>query len=289
MKKTILFTLAIFFTLVGKSQSLENLEDSIKQSFSGLADATSDDVKRVYADRMTTFFDQALNMPGAFEYPFEKLRMMKGTSSDGHVRIINWNLPYNDGTYKYYGFVMIRDPKTAEVSVVKLEDQEREIEKVETKFLNPDKWFGALYFEIIPIRKKKKEIADTYVLLGWDGKDNMTTRKVMDVLSITGNGKIRFGAGIFETPKGSQKRVVLEYSNEVSVSVKYYPKKKCIVMDHVSPKSPQLVGIFAEYGPDGTYDLFELEKGKWILKENIEVGQFSTDDDRPYNDPAKMR
>lgn len=289
MKKTILFTLAIFFTLVGKSQTLENLEDSIKQSFSGLADAITDDVKRVQADRMTAFFEQALSMPGAFEYPFDKLRMMKGTSSDGHIRIINWNLPYNDGTYKYYGFVMIRDPKTAEVSVVKLEDQEREIEKVETKFLNADKWFGALYFEIIPIRKKKKEIADTYVLLGWDGKDNMTTRKVVDVLSITGNGKIRFGAGIFETPKGSQKRFVLEYSNEVSVSVKYYPKKKCIVMDHVSPKSPQLVGIFAEYGPDGTYDLFELEKGKWTLKENIDVGQFATDDDRPYNDPAKMR
>lgn len=289
MKKTLLLFAAIFFTLVGRAQTLESLEDSIQENFTGLADAMTDDVKMAYAERMNTFFEQALRMPEAFDYPFSKLRMMKGTSSDAHVRILNWNLPYNDGTYRYFGFVMIRDPKTAEVSVIKLEDQEREIEKVESKFLNADKWFGALYFEIIPVKKKKKEIADTYVLLGWDGKDNMTTRKVIDVLSITGNGKIRFGAPIFETPKGTLKRFVMEYSNEVSASVKYYPKKKCIVMDHVSPKAPQLQGIFAEYGPDGTYDLFELEKGKWILKENIEVGQFAADDDKPYNDPAKMR
>jgi len=221
MKKSLFVVLALFFSFAGKSQTLESLEDSIRDRFNGLADGMTDDVKLAYAEQMSVFFDQALHLPGAFEYPFEKLRMMKGTSSDGHIRIINWNLPYNDGTYRYYGFVMIRDPKTTEVSVIQLVDQERDLEKVETKFLNADKWFGALYFEIIPIKKKKKELADTYVLLGWDGKDNMTTRKIIDVLSITGNGKIRFGASIFETPKGSQKRFVMEYSNEVSVFLKY--------------------------------------------------------------------
>jgi hypothetical protein len=282
-------SLFILIASATQAQVLVAYEDSIAKSYAALAAALSDDEKRAHAEAMERYFEASLAQPGAFDYPFSRLNMMKATSSDGRLRIFNWNLPYNDGTFRYYGFVVIRNLKTGEWNTIKLTDSEREIEKVEGKFLTPDKWMGALYFEIVPVKHKRKEQSETYVLLGWDGKDNVTTRKVIDAVTVTGPEKIRFGAPIFETPKGTQKRMIMEYSHEVSASVKYYPKKKCIVMDHVSPKAPELRGIYAEYGPDGTYDLLEFEKGKWILRENIDVGQFATDDDRPYNDPSRMR
>jgi hypothetical protein len=143
-----------------------------------------------------------------------------------------------------------------------------EPEKPESRFLTTEKWFGALYFEIIPMTRKGK--SNTYTLLGWDGKDNLTTRKIVDALTINGD-KIRIGANLFEYASDTRKRVILEYSNEVSASVKYYPKKNCIVMDHLSPKNPMMQGIYADYGPDGTYCLFELKKDKWIFMDEIDA------------------
>jgi hypothetical protein len=132
----------------------------------------------------------------------------------------------------------------------------------------------------------RKGKSTTYTLLGWDGKDNVTTRKIVDALTINGD-KIRLGANLFEYAGETRKRLVLEYSNEVSASVKYYPKKNCIVMDHLSPKSAMMQGIYADYGPDGTYCLFELRKDKWVFMDEIDISQFADDDSKPYRDPRK--
>jgi hypothetical protein len=133
----------------------------------------------------------------------------------------------------------------------------------------------------------RKGKSSTYTLLGWDGKDNLTTRKIVDAITISGD-KIRLGANLFEYAGDSRKRVILEYSNEVSASVKYFPKKNCIVMDHLSPKNPMMQGIYADYGPDGTYCLFELKKDKWIFMDEIDISQFADDDSKPYRDPRKV-
>jgi hypothetical protein len=134
----------------------------------------------------------------------------------------------------------------------------------------------------------KKGRSDTYTLLGWDGKDNLTTRKIIDALTITGK-KIRLGAGIFAAEDNVRKRYILEYSNEVSASVKYYPKKNCIVMDHLSPKNPMMTGVFADYGPDGTYHLFLMKNGKWEYIDNIDITEFAEGNDKPFYDPRPAR
>jgi hypothetical protein len=125
-------------------------------------------------------------------------------------------------------------------------------------------------------------------LIGWDGKDNLTTRKIIDAITITGE-KIRLGATLFEYAGETRKRIILEYSNDVSASVKYHPKKDCIVMDHLSPKNPIMTGIYADYGPDGTYSLFILKKGKWIYMDEIDISQFAEGNDRPFRDPRLLQ
>jgi hypothetical protein len=270
---------------------LEEMENRLAKAHNQLANSKDDAERDSASQTLRSIFQESLSDPRTFDFTFVKLKFSKITSPDQKVRIYNWNQPKQDGTYKYYCFVQVKQKKkrkqeVADVVWYELQDNPKEPEKIESKFLNADKWLGALYYDIIPLENSKKN--DTYILLGWDGKDEMTTRKVLDAITITDN-KVRLGAPVFKNEFSTDKRVIFEYSNEVSMSLKLYPKKRCIVFDHLSPKSAATKGIFADYGPDGTYDMYQFKNGKLEYLSNVDVSQFATDDERPYNDPRKVK
>jgi hypothetical protein len=267
------------------SFSAEETEQKIAYLYNQLSasvdDARSDSICEAIRQTWIASFEEA----EVFDYPFKQIKFCTLISKDHHIRLLNWNLPYRDGSYKYFCFLLVWDESRNHFAWYELQDSQHEPEKLESRFLTPEKWLGALYFEIIPMTKKGR--SNTYTLLGWDGKDNLTTRKIIDALTITGD-KIRLGANLFEYEGDTRKRILLEYSNEVSASVRYYPKKNCIVMDHLSPKNPMMQGIYADYGPDGTYCLFMLKKDKWLFMDEIDISQFADDDSKPYRDPRKL-
>jgi hypothetical protein len=267
-------------------QSPAETETKLSMLHGQLAKADTEVMGDSLSNAMREILIQAFNYAETFEYPFEKLKFCTLTSVDKKIRFFNWNQPLPDGTHKYYCFVLIREKKGEEYFWIELKQMKQEQEKIENKFLTQDKWLGALYYDIIPMDKKGR--GDTYTLLGWDGKDNLTTRKIIDAITITGK-KIRLGATIFSTDDSVRKRFILEYSNDVSASVKYYPQKGCIVMDHLSPKNPIMTGVFADYGPDGTYHLFMLKKGKWEYIDNIDISEFSEGNIKPFYDPRPGR
>ena len=83
---------------------------------------------------------------------------------------------------------------------------------------------------------------------------------------------IRFGHPIFRSKKQVTKRVIIEYDSKTSVSVKYHKKGKKIVMDHLVPVKKMLEGLHEYYVPNGTYDAYIYNNGKWEYKENIDIG-----------------
>lgn len=262
---------------------VKELELKLWKEHAQLAGELTDQEKDSISNRMRELILGCVTDPAMMTHDFESLKFGKLKSPDGRFRMLNWNLPYLDGTHKYFCFVFVKENKSESHWWVELSDQTKEGEKLENKFFTADKWLGALYYEVIPMDKKSK---DTYTLLGWDGKDRLTTRKIVEVMTISGK-KVKFGSGIFKSDDGTKKRLILEYSDEVSTSVKYFSKKQAIVFDHLSPKNPVMFGIFSEYGPDGTYDMLKLEKGKWALKENVDVKSFADDNEQPYFDPRK--
>jgi len=269
-------------------QDLVAIEDSLLNYYTKLSVATTNADRDSASAKMKSFFIESFNNPETFDYAFSKLRFCTIKSSDNLVRLFNWNQPNEDGTYKYHCFVfrkIMKGKKQTSYDWFELTQAKREADKIESKYLNADKWIGALYYDIIPVGKKN---VNTYVLLGWEGKDEVTTRKMIDAIEFTGN-KVRLGANIFKTATGTQKRVIYEYSNDISMSIKFYPKKNCIVMDHLSPKNPMMQGVFADYGPDGTYCLFKLEKDKWEYIDDINISEFVEGDERPFVDPRPNR
>jgi hypothetical protein len=284
--KTLLFGLLLLPTVISFGLSAEEAELKLAYLHKELSDSESDVRSDSLAEAMRQTLISSFEDVDVFDHPFKSLSFCTLTSKDHHIRLFNWNLPYRDGSHKYFCFVLIWNNESKNYVWYELEDALNEPEKIESRFLSIDKWLGALYYDIIPMGSKGR--SDTYTLIGWDGKDNLTTRKIIDAITITGE-KIRLGAGIFEYDGDTHKRIVLEYSNEVSASVKYYPKKDCIVMDHLSPKNPMMTGIYADYGPDGTYCLFTLKKGKWHYMDEIDVSQFADGNDRPFRDPRLKR
>lgn len=284
--RTFFFSFLFLFTAEAFSLSADEAELKLAYLHKQLSISEDDTRSDSICEAMRQTFIASFEDATVFDHPFKSLTFSTLTSKDHHMRLFNWNLPYRDGSYKYFCFVLLWNQDAKNYTWFELEDALHEPEKIESRYLTADKWLGALYYEIIPMASKGR--SDTYTLIGWDGKDNLTTRKIIDALTITGE-KIRLGAPLFEYEGDTRKRIVFEYSNEVSASVKYYPKKDCIVMDHLSPKNPMMTGIYADYGPDGTYCLFTLKKGKWKFMDEIDVSQFAEGNDRPFRDPRLNR
>lgn len=269
-----------------QQESLVLLEKRMQEQIAVMQ--TGEEDKRLTAsDSLHTLMIEALNSNGCFEYPFDSLQMGTLRSPDDAFRLFNWNVPFDDQTHKYHCFVLTKEEKTGIYNWTEFQQFKRPIDKVNVKYLTPEKWLGCLYYDIIPMnksKKRKRSKKNTYTLLGWDGNDKYSTKKIIEVMTIS-NGDIRLGAPIFKNTEGSPKRVILEYSSEVMVSLKYHPKQKRIIYDHLAPRDPIMTGVYSYYGPDMTFDAFNLHKGKWVFDENVDIRLGR--DNRPFNDPAE--
>lgn len=284
--KFLLFLFLSISLTSATAQDLEEVETNIEILLNKLSNSNNDENSDTISNNIRNAFIESFSNQEVFNYAFDRLKICKIKSSDGKVRLINWNQPNQDGTFKYYCFVLKKENEKEPFEWFELTQAKREVDKIENKILNADRWIGTLYYDIIPVQISKNKTQ--YVVLGWDGKDDLTTRKIIDVIDFSGN-KVKLGANLFKSELGARKRVIFEYSNDVSMSVKYYAKKKCIVLDHLSPKNPMMEGIFADYGPDGTYSMYKLEKDKFEFIDNIDISQFAEDSEIPYNDPRPRR
>ncbi|MCB0396303.1 MAG: hypothetical protein KDD36_06605 [Flavobacteriales bacterium] len=218
--------------------------------------------------QFSTLLQTTLERDKSFLYPFDSLSSIaRLTAPDRTFRIFNWNMPLDDGTFRYFGMVQTYDKKKKSSMLFSLTDGSAEISDPESKLLGADNWYGALYYSIIPEQKKRSTY---YTLIGWDGNNPQTTKKVIDVIYFD-KGKLRFGAPIFMIPKARPYRLIYEYSSQAIMSIRYYPEPHRIIMDHLAPSKPQLEGQFIYYGPDLTYDALELKEGKWIYIPNVNI------------------
>lgn len=265
--------------------SLESLELRLVRYSEGLRNAKADTERLQYDDSLKTVVEEILSTPASMQYPFSNVKWMGVlTSSDLKVRMYTWNIPNDDlsNTYRCY-LQYVTNPKKQEIHWVALEDVVGDFENLTQKFMTPEKWQGALYYEIIPVSNKGKTF---YTLLGWDGRDAITNRKIIDVLHFNGD-KVRLGMAVFKIEKGSPKRFYLDYAEDSSVSLRYNAKQKRIIFDHLAPSHPSMAGNPAFYGPDLTFDAFLLEKGEWVLENNVEITLGKDDIKNPYIDPRR--
>lgn len=232
----------------------------------------------------------------SFQYPFDSIKeVSRLVSPDKKFRIITWNVMKNDGTQAYFGFIQVNNviikktgwfkkTTTKEYQYFTLSDKSAAVKTPESYVADPAKWFGMLYYDII-IND------DYYTLLGWDGNDKITQRKFVDVLWFKPDGTPMFGKDVFKFPGKFAKRLMFEYSSEISMSMKYHPDRGQIVYNHLAPKDPDaaLEGQYQFYGPDGSFDALSKKKGKWVYESDIDVRKPKDKNDNTKKpDPGKQ-
>ena len=275
-----IFSLFAFtvFSLAGISQPVDPMIEKANASLAAIATASTDLERDSLNLILKADLKELITKANSPAVPLDGLKISKVDAPDKSFRLITWNLPRENGTHRYEGLLLYS--KNGKSSIHELKDATSTITSPETPELSIDQWYGALYYEVVPVKKGGKNY---YTLLGWKGHDRVETQKVIDVLHFKG-GTPRFGAPIFGSGKLKRNRKVFNFSIHSSMALRYDPNYEGIVMDHLSPSRPDLEGQFAFYGPDMSYDAYVWKKDHWEFQRDIDARDRNRSD-RPFNAP----
>ncbi len=265
---------------------LNKKEQEINLLFDSVAAGSSQHVRFHANEQLILLLDTVLNAANAFDYSFSNLKITILKSSDNRFRMFNWMVPNDDGTYEYAAFAQYRPENSKAVRVVKFADQSYLLFNPEQTATTPDKWFGAIYSEIITEKANDKTI---YTLLGWNGNSKVLNKRVIEVVSFKANGDLVMGqSNWFLLGKDRKKRMIFEYNRKSSMLLRYdkqsYTDDKklnskskeiktyMIIFDRLIPKNPDLAGQREHYiAGGGVYDAFIFENEKWVFKADVKA------------------
>ncbi|MEA1897330.1 MAG: hypothetical protein U9N53_06655, partial [Bacteroidota bacterium] len=243
----ILFILTIFFFLLipdlceAQEVTLTNKEKKTEALWSEIKVSVDDQNKLRIGSRIDSLIVEMLSCRESFSYSFTSLKYLgKIYSTDSLLRIYSWNIPFLDGTNRYFGYVQkIESPDSENIQLIRLEDKE-DLYLNQDSIYTPTAWYGALYYSVIA--KKCKNLT-YYTVLGFDLNNFFTSKKLIDILTFTEEG-LKFGAPIFLDDEKSTSRRIYEFSSQVSMRLRYDQKYERIVLDHLSPSKPEYEGQF---------------------------------------------
>ena len=274
MKRFLLIITGIVVSAWIFAQEVENFlavtEVGLYDAYELLYAMQEDGQRSQLNDSILIAFDSVLKSYESFDYAFDTLkRIGKVYSPDRKLRIFTWNIPWQDGTHTYYGFIQVPVRKEKRCEVIHLIDQSHEIENPEHTELFSGTWFGALYYDILVNRFARKKY---YTLLGFDYNDMYSNKKVIDVLSFD-NGVAMMGKPVFEPEKGGERqhRLIYEFAPDIVMALRYEKRYKMIILDHLSPIEPVFEGNYKFYAPDFSYDGYKWKRGVWKYYPEVDV------------------
>ena len=249
-----------------RRQEIHTIEDTLAiLAYTVLKDSLSEN--RFAACRnMIPALVRALKVENSFHYPFSRLENVSiQYPADSSFRVITWQLYVNENDYRYYGAIQMNQPG---LKLFPLVDRSFSIGEPEQEVLSPEKWYGAVYYNL---RQVDGPRGSYYLLFGFDGYEFFRKRKVLEVLSFDRSGKPVFGAPVFvdkDKSHGGRKRLVLEYSAAASVRLNYDEAVGLIIHDH-------LVEMGGQHNegpvnlPDGSYEGYRIDKGLLSYVANV--------------------
>jgi len=269
MRRILIIILLVSIHLFSGSEVKSSESDIslvLEKLFSRLV-SSRDDADRIRInDSIKFIIDGYSESDTAFTHKFTNLKFLgQITSKDSRLKIITWNLILKDSRSRYYCYFINNTGKKKQV--YRLEGKYSEMPVKNDVTYTEKNWYGALYYDL---RLYGKGNDNYWVLLGIDFGNPSITRKIIDIVSFTPEGGIIFGRRLFASGNQVKFREVLEYSSEAVVSLKFVSDKS-IVFDHLVPVSPEMKDSREYYGPDFSYDAYNLEKGVWRFKSNVDI------------------
>lgn len=260
-------------------KQLNFYQDSLKHLGSTIVNNQNDLVRKNANYQFIKTLVAALKTPHSFDFSFDSVKTVTLTKSpDDKFRIFSWHVANDDGSYRFYGAIQV---KTAgPLKLYGLEDYTPLIKAVEDTVGDNHTWFGAQYYTIIPVLGTRPY----YVMLGWKGNNDKSTKKVIEVLSFQ-NDKPVFGMPVFSGNGKRHDRIVFQYARQASMLLKYVSSQNLIVFDNLAPPDKKSKDHPETYGPDLSYDGYKLKNGEWIYMDNLDMRNVPNEQDETYIDP----
>jgi len=274
--KTLTFLLALPIAAFGQAPATGH--GALIADLEAMPNVNSDGARDSLSTRIKAELSTVLSADDALTADFSDVPMSRVDAPDGDFRLFTWNVPRDNGTFAYEGFLLMKAHHGT--ALVSLHDATAQIDDAPSAQLTPDKWYGALYYAVVPVKKGGKTY---YTLLGWKGVSDTETRKIIEVLSFSGSTP-RFGANIFSD--GNRiRRHVFAYTTQATMQLQWDATRKAIVLDHLSAINPEFDGNPAFMAPDLSFDAYVWDKGHWNYQRDIDLRQ--TGRSKPYNTPPK--
>lgn len=212
---------------------MSDYQSQLQSIFEEVYNAPTDNQRYHANEAAIQLFLEALGEENSFRWQWDfgnKVSVL--TSADKKFRIITWPVVNDEGEYECFGFVQALNEKTDKYDVYILNDKSEDIVNRQEAVLAPDNWFGAVYQELITTSHEGKNY---YTLLGWNGVDNLTQRKVIEPVCFKSGGSMpQFGQNLFRKER-NLRRVVLEYTNMAMVNLRY-EEQTVRTVEHIRAK-----------------------------------------------------
>ncbi len=270
MIMTVLFLYSSYaLSVEADSLKYRHIELQINDYMGNLYNPDTELNRQQYNDSIIRLFNDVFDDTSSFYYPFDSLRQIGVFDSpDGLFRIYNWAFPESGNNYHYHAFIQYYDENNGDYSIYRLTDSSAHIREPENAVCSADRWFGALYYDIIPTEFRGIKL---YTLLGFDYNNISSRKKIIEVLKFNEDNTLQFGYPVFRAGKKLARRIVFEYSAKAVMTLRYDTNAEMIVYDHLSPPRPSMEGHYEFYGPDFSYDAFYFENGYWNYKPDIDI------------------
>lgn len=223
IKKTFLYsilTIALCHGLFAQDKAqMATYQSELQQLFVEVYTAPTDNQRYLASESAVKLFTEALATENSIRWQWDfGNRVSVLTAPDRKFRIFSWPVVNDAGEYECFGLVQALNERTKEYDVFVLNDRSEDIVNRQEEVLAPDRWYGAVYQELIVTNHEGRTF---YTLLGWNGVDNLTERKVIEPICFkSGGSQPQFGQNLFRK-EPNIRRVVLEYTNTAMVTLRY--------------------------------------------------------------------
>ena len=249
----------------GQDKTLDQYEQELNEISPILLNGKNELERFSANEKFVEIWDLILDNQKSLKHKFESIKNFPIiTSKNKKLRIINWIVALDNNTYQYHGIVQYFNSSN-KYQVSRLIPVSGEMKNVESIKLENNNWYGALYYQMEEIKRGNKKY---YVLLGWNGNDERSNIKVIDVLSVKKD--LVFGAPIFRVDKKRLNRYIIEYKEDASASIKFKKKEDRIVFSNLIPLNDGMEGLYDYYVPDGSINAFELSNGSFKFKRDVD-------------------
>ena len=259
LKFRCLIFLFVLIKLSASAQKTDTAGELIRKIQRGESDSVRFAANAVFLD----ILEKTLADRQSFEINFDSLSNVSVVSDGEKIRILTWVVPHYHGeAYDYFGFIQLRTDSGQQL--IRLDDSTAVIRKPESEKLSPEKWLGAIYYAILPVKKSRKMY---YTLLGWKGVNELTTEKVVEVLHFD-KSKARFGFPLFKMGSVFKNRLLFAFNAQAAMTLRYDRDFRGIVFDRIGVNK-NFPGQAS--GPVGTYDGLRFKRGRWVLYSDIDA------------------